>query len=372
MIPSPDRVAARFLAAREWGDTTKMVSDYRSALSAFQASVASVRGSVAEAYSRFSLTPSAVDRSTAKAIGEATSRRLSYSMVPLIKAARPLADWVIQTKVIPPSKAKSIEMIARVVGSMARLPKDILDWSEKNGDRLNVLLEAASWPERSGSDDSAASQVATVGPLKVHNTIGANDKQFKEILGLVENAVRALSTTRDFKKVLYGDLFVVGQLRQSNTLAWYNVSNDEVYVRSLAKKGYDGLHALTHELGHRYWYKFTSHEVKKSISTLYAKTKAAAAWTPSWVFSPGDQIPIKVRGVRGTPVVDRVDDTFYYFTQGGQMAVRDVNRLLLEFRSFPSMYAASSVEEFFAECFSFYTMGKLKPELTEGFLAALG
>lgn len=324
-----------------------------------------------EAYSRFSLAPGAVDRSTTKAISEATRGRLSHSMVPLIKAARPLAEWVIQTRVIPPGKAKSIEMVARVVGSMARLPQDILDWNKKNGDRLNLLLEAASWPERSDSDESA-SQVSTVGPFKVHNTIGADAKQFKEIQGLIENSARSLATTRDFKKVLYGDVFVVGQLKQSNTLAWYNVNNDDVYVRSLAKKGYDGLHSLTHELGHRYWYKFTSPEVKKNIRSLYYETQGANARSPSWVFNPGDQIPIKVRGVRGTPVVDRVDDTFYYFTQGGQIAIRDVNRLLLGFRAFPSMYAASSVEEFFAECFSFFVLGRLKPDLADGFQKALG
>lgn len=369
-LPNPDRVASRFLAAREWGDTTKLVSDYRSALSAFQASVGSTLAAVMD-YSRFSLTPGSVDRSTTKAISSAMSGRLSYAMVPLIKAARPLADWIIQTRVIPPGKAKAIEMAARAVGSMARLPQDILDWNKKNGDRLNLLLEAASWPERSGSDESA-SQVATVGPFKVHNTVGANDKQFKEIQGLIENAARSLATTRDFRKVLYGDVFVVGQLKQSNTLAWYNITNDEVYVRSLAKKGYDGLHSLTHELGHRYWYKFTSPEVKKSVTSLFYKTKAASIRAPSWVFNPGDQIPIKVRGVRGAPVVDRVDDTFYYFTQGGQIPIRNVNLALAEFAAFPSIYASSNVEEFFAECFSFYTMGKLKPELTEGFLAALG
>jgi len=38
---------------------------------------------------------------------------------------------------------------------------------------------------------------------------------------------------------------------------------------------------------------------------------------------------------------------------------------------FPSLYSATDPDEFFAECFAFYTMGTLKPDLAVQFEAAI-
>ena len=371
MIPCAVRVAARFLSAKVWGDPSGMISDYRGALTAFQTSVTRNIAFATQSFSRFSVTSSDLLQ---KAVAKATRGALSHTFVPLLHTARPLSEWVIQTRVIPAGKAKSLEMAARLVGSIARVPQDIPDWYEKNAARLNLLLEAASWPEKSG-EGVAAEQVLTVGPFKVHNTIGADDKQFKEIQGLVENAARALSTTRDFKKVLYGDVYVVGQLRQSTTLAWYKVASDDVYVRSLAKKGGDDLHSLIHELGHRYWYKFTTPDQQRNINRLFMDlgTASAPAVTRPKV---GDVLPVPVKGSKGVNYIIVKDDGVTYQTEPkGAFSVRDVMRILTtkakSTETFPSQYSMTDSVEFFAECFAFYTLGRIKPDLSAKFESAL-
>jgi hypothetical protein len=375
VTPSASRVASRFLAAKEWGDPSAMISQYRAALTAFQGSVTKLQSSVAETFSRYNVAP---NRDAAKQIAKATRGTLSLTLVPLVKAARPLAEWIIQTRVIPPRKTKSVELAARAVGSMARVPQDIPAWYEKNNARLNLLLEAASWPERSASGSGdAASQITTVGPFKVHNTIGADAKHFKDIRGLIENAARSIATTRDFKKVLYGDVFIVGQLKQSNTLAWYNYRDDDVYVRSLAKKGFDDLQSLVHELGHRYWFKFATPDQKKAITTLFYRTGVSAAQVGSALDrllhtpNPGDKLPFRVRGVKGDPIVDRVENELVYLVGGGRLLARDVSKILGVQLAFPTTYASKNVEEFFAECFAFFVHGRLKPDLADAFRKAL-
>lgn len=292
------RVASRYLAAKEWGDPTQMVSNYRKILTDFQSSLTALQQRSLQ---------------IASGVPNESLPRVFVPLVPLVNATRPLVDWVIQTRAIPPGKAKAVEMVARLMAGMKRLPNDPVDWNQKNGARLNLLLEAASWPARS-TGGAGTLQAESVGPFKVHNTIGANEKQFKEIQGLVESAARALSTTRDFKKVLYGDVFIVGQLKDSGTAAWYSLKDDDVFVRSLAKKGVDDLESLVHELGHRYWWRFTTPDQRRAIQSLFTG---------------------------------------------------------LDKRLFPSRYSMTDYMEFFAECFAFYTLGKMKPDLLKKFEGVL-
>ena len=333
------RVASRYLTAKTWENPAKLVSDYREALTGIQQEMVS------------------------------PTRRdywlKNYFMVVIVKGYH-LAEWVVQTRAIPASKVKALEMAVRLMRT--RRTNNVAVWYTKNIARLNLLLEAASWPER-----SAAGELATVGPFKVHNTIGANAKQFAEIQGLFESAARALSTTRDFKKVLYGDVFVVGQIERATSAAWYQIKADDVYIRSLAKKGQDDLQSLIHELGHRYWFKFCSREQRQATSTLYYQTHSSAR---SEVRLPnvGDTLPVKVRGESVPPVVTAKSALYYTLSSGGQVKIQDVRRLLANTAAravFPSAYSAKDVEEFFAECFSFYTLGKLKPNLAASFELAL-
>ena len=342
--PSPFRVASRFLFARDWGDPDSILQAFHTSLTNFR-----------KTYEAFRDNPY-------------NGGVLSRAMVPVIHSGRPLAEWVIQTRAIPAGRTKDVELAARVIGSMRKLPRDIPQWYDNNNVHLGLLLEAATWGDRS-TGTSAGGEIATVAPFKVHNTIGADAKQFKEIQGLVKSAVTSLNTTRDFKKVLYGDVFVVGQLRQSRTLAWYSVQEDDVYVRSLAKKGFDDLHSLVHELGHRYWFKFATAGQKKAVHTLFvALSYASSPRMPK----AGDTLPVPLRGVKVPPVITKQEGLFYHLSTGGRVKVLDVMKILKVTANFPTQYSSKNVDEFFAECFAFYTLGRLKPDLSAKFESALG
>lgn len=343
-LPDPVRIATRFIAAKVWDNPAKIISDYQQALAEFQRTFAS---SGADPYGGLILF---------------------RVLVPLINRGRTLAEWVVQTRSIPSGKAKAVEMAARVFLKVSRVPKNIPDWYTKNQARLVLLSEAAKWVERTTTEETT-SEIAAVGPFKVHNTIGATPKQFEAIQGLFESAIRSLNAIKDFRKVLYGDVFVVGQLKQSTTLAWYSVRDDDVYIRSLAKKGIDDLRSLIHELGHRYWFKFLSLDVKQRMARLYSDLRHSRVETPP--LKEGDVLPLPVRGVKGPVIVTGLEGLFYRISTGGHVSILEVQKRLRLQATFPTAYAATNYEEFFAECFSFYTLGKLKPDLTERFEAAL-
>jgi hypothetical protein len=342
-------VATRFLTAKVWDNPEKLVSEYRSALQSF--------------------------RDEFVAVSQERDPTRPYfgfmrSLVKVINTGRPLAEWVIQTRSIPSGKSKSVEMAARLLGKTRYVPKDIFSWYEKNMMRLTLLLEAASWPDRD-SGEGTELEMATVGPFKIHNTIGASTKQFTDILGLVESAVRSLGTTLDFKKVLYGDVFIVGQLRQSKTLAWYSVNDDDVYVRSMAKKGFNDLQSLIHELGHRFWYRFMSREQKQNTVIVYQKLKYTAS--PAKLPRLGEPLPVPLKSGEH-PTVIGYDGLRYQLSSGGYVKVNDIRKILNQqalIGSFPTLYSAKNYEEFFAECFSLFTLGKLKPDLAGQFESAL-
>lgn len=333
-------VATRFLTAKVWENPAKLAADYIEALGNFRNSY------------HPGLNPYA----------------LRNRLIPVINAGRPLADWVIQTRSIPSGKAKGIELAARLM-QMSRAPKDIPAWYEKNSERLSLLQEATRWEDRASGEAGENLEVVQVGPFKVHNTIGANAKQLNEIKGLVESAARSLGTTFDFKKVLYGDVFVVGQLKQSETLAWYAVKADDVYLRSLAKKGRDDLQSLIHELGHRYWYKFTTADLKQRVHKLYYDLSNTRPNMPP--LAVGDTLPVKVRGTKGPITITGHEGQFYNLSTGGMVKMYDVQKWLRTKAVFPSLYSATDPDEFFAECFAFYTMGTLKPDLAVQFEAAI-
>jgi len=346
---SAARVASRFLVSKTWGSTERLIADYRSALGIFRAHVEEQR---------------------TRTDGSPNNLLLAYKLTPAVKAGRELVEWIVQTRAIPTAKAKSMEMAARTLGAIRKSPPDIIAWTDKNGARLDFLLEAATWPER-----SAEGEIITVGPLKVHNTTGATEKQFSDIQKLVESTVRIMTSTLDYKKVLYGDVYVVGQLKQATTVAWYNVNDDDVYLRSMAKKGEDDVQNLIHEFGHRYWHKVMTPTAKKAIGTIYTTLKYVGGAEKVVYPKVGDPLPIPVKGQKERPIITGYNGLYYTLSTGGAAKVSQVHKILQEISMesrFPSRYAATSIDEFFSECFSFYALDqKLTPRLREQFEEAL-
>lgn len=349
------QVADRHLTAREWGSVTAMKDKYVQAMQRMITVLAEQ-----------------------KVAGNPPNRAAIYMKYPIQgakNAAHPLVEWVLQTRSIPKDKAKAVEMIGRVV-NMPRAPADPYKWFEENLPRFNVLLDALTWPERS-TDSAGGLEVAAVGPMKVHNTVGADEKKFIELQGLVNSAVKALTST-PFKSVLYGDVYVVGQIQQSNTLAWYYLKTDEVYVRSMAKKGIDDLRTLIHELGHRYYWQKLPVEKQRLVRALYNDLGREAGRASSDVKLPvvGDILPLTVRGMtKVKPVIVKDDGVFFHLEPEGKVKISEVLVALkkkeVSQSVFPSAYSMTSDTEFFAECFADYVLGKLKPDLSKRFEAAV-
>lgn len=354
MNPSPSvvvgayRLAQRFLSSKEFSNSAEIVLKFQNAFASFETTLNERRGK------------------------EYSGAILWNSLVKLVNAFQSYKDWIIQTRSLPAGKEKAVEMAIRAL-TIVRRPKDIEEWYEKNKPKIEFLVGASKWPERSESTDSGeggASQVEAVGPFRVHNTIGADEKKFKDIKGLVALANQSLNDF-DFRKVAYGDLYIVGQLSsRAHRRAWYAVDSDDVYLRILAKKGEDDLQGLLHELGHRYWFKFLSAERKKSFSTWYTQLKHPREYPKVESLNVGDTLPIPVRGVKVSPTIISNDGYRYELSTGGHVQIHEVRKMMLEqakSQSFPSIYSMVSVEEFFAECFSFFAMGQLKPDLASKF-----
>jgi len=361
MALSPSRVASRYLLSRVWTDP----------------------GAVWTAYNK-ALTELDLNITQEKAQPRPNPYTLRRYFVPVVNSGQVMAEWALQTRTIPSGQTKALELAARLM-ALARTPSNIIQWYETNRPKLNFLLETITWEDKS-EQSSGGLDITTVGPFKVHNTIGAKEKQLKELQALVKSAVRVISPVKDFKKVLYGDVFVVGQLRQATMLAWYSVNEDDVYLRNLAKKGHDDLHSLVHELGHRYWYKFASPSVKSNISRLYSDLgwKARRVSVPD--LKVGDVLPVKVRGLEPPLVISRVTPTSYVLqpkklspgtlpgsdTSVSITAVHNImKQKAVAGKVFPSMYSMKNDVEFFAECFAFFVFGRMPPELVPQFEKAL-
>lgn len=336
--------------AKEWGSVDGLISIYKSSLEGLQATIEAERG-----------------REWVNA------RRLQYALVPVMEHGRNLASWVLQTRSIPPREAKSLELVSRLLGSIRRMPRDILAWWDKNNARLWFLLKASKWAERS-EDQGGAPGVVKVGPFTIHNTIGVDYKLFGNIKALVEAAVRSISTTLDFKKVLYGDVYIVGQLKDSRTLAWYAIKDDDVFVRSMAKKGHNDLRSLIHELGHRYWFKFMSRSAQDAVRALYHRMLNQGNSKRIEMPKIGEPLPVPIRGQKEPPIVTNFDGGYFHLSTGGRVKFQQVFKIMRQLQvveAFPSAYAATKLEEFFAECFAFYVMGELSEGLAQDFEAAL-
>lgn len=279
-----------------------------------------------------------------------------------IHNATDLSRALLGSKEIPPGQAKPLEVAVRAVLSSKRGPNDVVKWYDANRKHLDFLYDAArTWPER--ADESA--QVFRVGPFVVHNTLGLPQDKLEGVITALEKAVVLIKGMKvpGIEKVLYGDVMIVGSLHGSNTLAFYYADEDVVYLRPIKNAGTDELHNLIHELGHRYIHKI-------------ADTKTVIAWRryhtgirfqhTSVDIKPGDIIPVRVKGVKGDPIVERVVPGAVYF-QGlsGFFSMSDIKKVMHEHTAYPTPYASKSESEHFCEALALRAMGKLKePHLT--------
>lgn len=103
------------------------------------------------------------------------------------------------------------------------------------------------------------------GPFMVVKMPGLTKLQIKSALEALDAASEKLRAK--FPKVLYGNVYLSNTLKKG-VAAWYVASEDKFYLNVAAKKRFDDVYTIIHELGHRHDAKFLSRDGRKKIWDL--------------------------------------------------------------------------------------------------------
>lgn len=289
-----------------------------------------------------------------------------------------LADAVLGSKVVPEGQAKTFELVIRLFMTAKRAPKDLAKWTDINNSKLDYLTVAATkWPERT----ETGPQTLKVGPFSIHNVMGLTGEPLKTTLEVVADAERLiqqhLTMIPGFNKVLYGNIYIVGQLIGRTKLAWYKEAEDAVYLRPHLKIGNGELHNLVHEFAHRYWAKFIPQEIRKGFLAHSTKLNYQSGETPP-LPKPGEPIGITMAGYKGpgtSPIVKGILGDKIYLEEGGYVTIMGWIKFHHENQRrerFPTLYSATDPEEHFCEVVALLATGKLTGEHLEAFEQILG
>ena len=325
---------------------------------------------------------------TEKALRDVVTNPWSY----LIGEGGTIVDYILDKLVVPPNKTKSFEVAARRVraSGSANPPRNVFTWWDENADRFALLADGyLLWPEKT----EGSNELFKLGSFTVHNTInlkGAKLDKIKEILGSTETTM-SKNCIPGLDKTLYGDIYIVAQIRQTTTVAWYNTQTDKVYFRAAKNDKWAELESILHELGHRYWKKVATPQQKDAWNDWYRKQKALGAEIPK----VGDVYETfnAAKETQGLGLsrmeIQRVDYAFaskggpttvVFFslsteTQSISGALRwgsSVQDTWAKIQNFPSPYAAQDAEECFCEMLAFFAMGLLPSKYATPFLSIWG
>ena len=294
----------------------------------------------------------------------------------IIRNGRKVVAGVLSVRSIPDRSTKPLEMVYRLMLNSRRMPQDVLKWWEDNGKRVKFLIDAAeAWPVKTEGTD----ELFTLGPFKVHNTVGAKGAELESLKKGLERVEKAIKSNPipGFARVLYGDVHVVPRITKAHHAAWYYPSDDSVYLRRTKSTGMDEVHALIHELGHRYWHKFASEPQKRAWNSLHMR----AEMKPVEVELPkvGEEIPVAIKGAKGRyPTITLVEPgrLHYSIDLGGvpytnSIATRQVHTFFYEkqkaAKNFPTPYSATSAQEHFCDSLAMLAMGNLPDEFAVPF-----
>jgi len=291
-----------------------------------------------------------------------------------------IADGIITTRSTPRKFAKGIEMAYRLYDRSNKMPKDVYKWWKTNKKRIDLtILAAKTWPEKqNGTDD-----LFTVGSFKVHNVVGVTGTEletFKKALAAAEKMVRKNSVP-GFTKVLYGDIYYVGNIGNAHHQAWYSPKEDVLYIRPPKKRwGLDGAQTIVHELGHRYWRKFAAKDKKQAWGLHHLDTGSKPVKVEVIMPEVGETLPIRLRGTpRGwEPTVEsRTKSEYWYRWPSGALdsiLVFAVWKILRREQNdevnalkYPTAYSATNEEEHFCDALKMIAAKKLPADHVEPF-----
>jgi len=301
-------------------------------------------------------------------------RQANHPWIVLMQRGFKIAEGVLSTRSIPRRQAKGLEMAYRLCSNSRRMPKDIFKWWKTNQKRLDLLLEAATkWPEKVEGGD----ELFTIGSFRVHNTVGATGAELeslKKTIAAAEKMARRVPVP-GFARTIYGDIHVVARITKAHHAAWYQPGDDSLYLRRAAKTGMDEAQSLVHELGHRFWAKFSKTDQRASWGQHHREVENNDIPRDEVKLPEvGDSVPeLKLRGVKGDPVVSRTDGANFYFDVPvrGQVRTFSIGRYKLfvlrkenmkRARNFPTLYSAKDEEEHFCESLKLLAAGALSDE----------
>jgi len=323
-----------------------------------------------EAYQNFLVKYRAIQSASG---GKPSDWTVKYDLrnpwVSLVNKGKEYTNWVLGTRSIPPTKVRKLETAARMFVSVAGVARNIWTWYQRNEDNLRLLVEAADWPQRTEGVVSGREELFTIGKLKVHNTLHLQGKELASTKEVVERAQVFLRKVPAFLKVLYGDVFIVGQISKASTLAWYNVAKDDVYLRPHPSVRVDDVETLLHELAHRWWRKFMDGATKSMWGKHHMDVKYKGGESPK-LPAVGEEFPINVKGYTNKPRILSYKGVYVEIDGGGLIKVTELQKILRKrqtFAKFPTPYSATDQEEHFAESFSRYLTSHLTPEHEEAF-----
>lgn len=293
--------------------------------------------------------------------------------VDLLRSAPTWADEVLETRAIPPKRHKGVEMAVRATAAIRRnrIIRDDVAWFRKNERHLDILAEAVDWPERSAGTDAEA--LFPFEGFEVHNTIGASGKSLEDTKAVIARAAQAVRSL-GAGDLLYGPLFLVGQVSKRNHAAWYTVRDDQVFLRPQVRGSSveESAKHLIHELGHRYWARRATPEVQhdwirhdRQIHAGRVELTIPEVGAPLNIdinrkpaafggYEGGKALILDARDGSRIGLLDRV--RFAKWLREVQQTAR-----------FPTAYAATNHEEHFCEAFALAALGNLTGEHAEAF-----
>lgn len=299
--------------------------------------------------------------------------------IAIIENGYKVVSGVLSVRSIPDKSTKPLEMVYRLMANSRRMPQDMFKWWAENEKRISFLIQAAeTWPPKTEGTD----ELFTIGPFKVHNTVGAKGAELeslKKALERVEKAIRS-NPVPGFARVLYGDVHVVPRITKAHHAAWYFPGDDSVYLRRSKSTGIDEIHALIHELGHRYWHKFAPEQQKKEWQSAHwrAESKNVEVELPK----VGDEIPIAIKGAgkgRYPRIVAVEPGRFRYSIDlGGETFTNSISSMkVYDFyrqnqkaaKNFPTPYSATNAQEHFCDSVALLAMDNLPNEFAVPFNA---
>ena len=288
-----------------------------------------------------------------------------------------LSEAILGTKKIPPGMEKPLELAARLFMSTPRCPQDIVAWYDLNEKKINLLLDASyKWADRIEGEEGE--QTFKLGPFTIVNTLGLNGTDLDGVKDTLGKVIRLTANVplRDFHKVLYGEIYLVGKLQNAKTLAWYYISEDYIHVRPFTRYREDFAQALIHELAHRYWKKFM--DLKKKVqwtthhSDLIRGAEHAIHFTTP---KPGDKLPDGKSSVTVKEIKPNNRGVLsIYLEEGGLITLNsywNFQSTLLRQKALPTPYSVTNSEEHFCEATALLATGKLDGEHKNAYMETL-